>query len=116
MFVNSMDAKMNQTGRKSEIWQNNAWVRDYEEVEQLTYNPADQITERINIAWDPSSNLLKPYQKEVYHTFRVMGTDKDKALAEVKIFPNPAAEFITVQLTTNEPTQANLTDLTGREV
>lgn len=108
------DNKMNRTGRRSEVWQNNAWALDSEYAEALTYNNLDQITERILSAWDPSSNTIKAFQKEVYNSFLVMGAGKRAAFPEVTVFPNPATSYLMVQQNSPEIKQAQLTDLTGR--
>src|SRR5688572_8192361 len=110
------DAKMNYISLLNEDWQNNAWVFMNKHEDVLTYNTADQITERISRSWDPTSNIMRDYSKEVYSNFLVMGTGKSLSLLPVKIYPNPAVDFIMVQLESPEKTTVTLADLTGKRI
>ncbi len=114
--TNTYDSKMNFVNRKGETWQNNAWERDYESGYVLTYNANDQITERITKAWDPSSNTIKEYEKEVYSNFMVLGTSKSLPQSEVKVYPNPATDHLNISLGSKEKAIAVVTDLTGKVV
>ena len=115
-FSEIYDNKFNFTGYLDEMWQNNAWVTDYESAHVLTYNPADQITERIYRYWDFNTSSLTDNRKEVYSNFRVLGTAKNLATLHVKVYPNPATDLVQVQVAGTEAVAAVLTDLTGRVV
>ncbi len=110
------DTRSNYIGYRDEEWTGTSWMVDYEEAHVLTYNPLDQITERIFRGWDSMTNSLKDERKEVYSNFRLLGIAKNLPQLQARVYPNPASNVLRIQIKSAEPVTATLTDLTGKTV
>lgn len=97
------------------------WVFDYQSKNTLTYNGADQLTEKILQYKENAAGSLKNEAKEQYSNFLIFSGVKGAKLnsIELVIYPNPMTSSVTIQLNT-EASKANgvfeLYNLLGTEV
>ncbi|MBK0401640.1 T9SS type A sorting domain-containing protein [Adhaeribacter sp. BT258] len=113
-----LDTKKNYIGSKNEEWLNGAWWSRFESAQVLTYNQADEITERIYRSWSFSQPGWNNQLREVYTTQWVTGL-KNEIPQEItaKVYPNPTENLLNIEIA--EKTQnvtALLSDITGKVI
>jgi len=88
------------TGNKLEFWEFNGWTIDFYTRYFLSYNENNDIIEIIIQNWYTYGSSWHNVEKFIYSDFQYfeLGTSEFVAEVDFKLYPNPANDFITIDL------------------
>lgn len=120
-FKGTFDVYGNLTGLFYSTWNKNEWTAKLEFLFDLFFNQSNDVTERVYHYNDPFYSISKNIAKYRYSNFLHFGTTDVKdvnVLENVKIFPNPVTNRLSIRINDTNTTEfnVNITNIAGQTI
>ncbi len=119
-YTRTYDQKGNELLDQSERWKNNQWVINYGHKSAHTYNASGNLTETIGQYFNtdygsPTAGTYQNNERMVYSNFQIILSAKDEfQKLALRVYPNPAAGHVFVQLEKGAGASVKVLNLTGQ--
>lgn len=99
-----------------EAWENASWTIKSGSDYLLTYDPSDNLLSMIIQYYDPMSQTYKNTYKYVYSDFLQLGVNQELLNNALQVYPNPAKDRLTLDLSSNKAEKLFIYNSLGQEV